>query len=54
MTVHRFVALVSATTLVGLLGVAQASNFATPTKREAAAATSLREKVRNADVRGCG
>ena len=55
MSIHRLVALASTTVLVGLLGAAQASNFAKPEKKAAAAvAQSLREKVQNADIQGCG
>lgn len=57
MNVHRSIALVSASLLVGLLGVAQASNFAPPASRKVAKSApvaSLREKIRNANINGCG
>ena len=57
MNVHRLVALVSATALVGLMGVAaQASVFAAPHPKSAKVfvKTSLREKVKNAEIDGCG
>ena len=53
---HRLVALVSATVLVGLLGVAQASNFAAPSAKTAksTATAALRAKVQSAKINGCG
>ena len=56
MSLHRLVAVVSAAVLCGLLGIAQASNFATPAKKapKLVVEPGLREKVRNADIEGCG
>lgn len=57
MSLHRLVALVSATALVGLLGAAASASNNTPVVRKAApkaVAPTLREKVRSADIDGCG
>ncbi len=54
MSIHRLVALVSATVLLGLLGAAQASVFAHPQKPLPPSVQSLREKVQNANIDGCG
>ena len=51
------VALVSALSLVGLFGLAsraEASNFSRPQAKHAVTLEGLREKVRNADIEGCG
>jgi hypothetical protein len=57
MSLHRMVALVSALSLVGLFGLAsraEASNFSRPRSKSAVTLASLREKVKNADIEGCG
>jgi len=57
MSLHRMVALVSALSLVGLFGLAsraEASNFAPPSAKHAVTLENLREKVKNADIEGCG
>ena len=56
MSVHRLIAVFSASALVGLLGIAQASNFAPParTTPKVAVEAGLREKVQSADIDGCG
>lgn len=54
MSIHRLVAAVSATVLIGLLGAAQASNFARPAKETATVHQTLREKIENANIEGCG
>lgn len=57
MSLHRMVALVSALSLVGLFGLAsraEASNFSRPQAKHAVTLEGLREKVRNADIEGCG
>lgn len=57
MSLHRVVALVSAFSLVGLFGLAsraEASNFSRPQAKKSVAIESLREKVKNADIQGCG
>lgn len=56
MNVHRAVAVFSASALLGLLGIAQASNFAPPSKKapKAVVETGLREKVQKANISGCG
>lgn len=55
MSFHRLVALVATTALVGLLGMAEASNAYAP--RHASKVTVehvLREKIKNANIQGCG
>ncbi|GEM_PF-6084360 len=57
MSLHRLVALVSATALVGLLGAAASASNHAPFRPRAAkvvAPPTLREKVRNAHIDGCG
>jgi hypothetical protein len=57
MSLHRMIALVSALSLVGLFGLAsraEASNFSRPQSKYAVTLESLREKVKNADIEGCG
>lgn len=57
MNVHRAVAVFSASALLGLLGIAQASNFAPAATKnipKVIVESGLREKVQRADVHGCG
>lgn len=55
MSLHRLVALVATASLVGLLGIAQASNFAPLRKATKTVVESgLRERIRDAHVDGCG
>ncbi len=55
MSFHRLVALVSTAALVGLLGIAEASNNNAPRKApKVMVEKALREKVRNANIEGCG
>ena len=58
MSLHRLVALSSVTALVGLLGAAaSASNhvpFQPKATKKVVAPPTLREKVRNAHIDGCG
>ncbi len=56
MSFHRRVALVASAALCGLIGLANASNFAPPAKRASSVVVEpgLREKVQNAHVEGCG
>jgi hypothetical protein len=56
MSLHRMVALVSAAALIGLFGLAsraEASNFSRP-EAKSTTVESLREKIKNADLPGCG
>ena len=57
MSLHRMVALVSALSLVALFGIAsraEASNFSRPQSKHAVILENLREKVKNAEIEGCG
>lgn len=63
MSLHRLVAFVSAASLVGLFGFAsqaEASNFKAPEASKPAkvsrlsSTATLREKIRNVDIDGCG
>ena len=54
MSVHRLIALIATMALVGLLGMAQANNNAPTPQKKVVVEAGLREKIRNADIDGCG